>query len=130
MAVTVQQPQKKENENAKWGSLIGMGVGAYYGGGAGAALGSQIGGAAGAATEDNSQSSSIASSESTPLMRRQDALRNDPTSRMREGKVALASMDAETQKAWAPVLDEGLRRAAQQRKENYGYGYSGPTAQA
>lgn len=134
MTVAVQQPQRKDESEdySRWGSLIGMGVGAYYGGPAGAAAGSSIGSAVGSAAapkQANTQSieggNYAAKGPSSPLSRRQEAIQSDPATQMRQGKIAMASMDDQTRKAFEPVLDEGLRRAAQQRKDQYGYGYTG-----
>lgn len=138
MTIPVYSPQRPQNNNAAQGQLYGEAAGGIlgyiYGGetpqsavsGAqtGGGLGSSIGGAM-SSNNSNTPTTVQTASESSPVMRRQQAIDSDPVTQMRQGNVALASMDAETRKAFQPVLDEGLRRAAQQRKDQYGYGYTG-----
>ncbi len=139
MTAQITPVQRKQTDNASYGQLggaaLGAIVGGYYGGGTGALqgaqMGSSVGGMAGNAVTANQQASNapttIPTTEtaSSPASRRMDAINSDPATQMREGKIALSSMDEQTRKAFEPVLDEGLKRAAQQRKQEYGYGYAG-----
>jgi hypothetical protein len=95
-------------------------VGSYFGP-VGSAVGGKAGGMVAGQNEKQKQQTSIETPQSSPMMRRQQAIQDDPVTQMRQGKIALASMDAETRKAYEPVIDEGLKRAAKQRQEQYGY---------
>lgn len=131
MTAQVAPVQRKKDFSESYGgpigNIAGTAIGGYLGGPAGAAAG----GAAGGAVGGNLSSAAPAQeplATSSPASRRMDALDQDPTNQMRQGKIALASMDEQTRKAFEPVLDEGLRRAAEDRKKQYGYGYTGATA--
>ncbi len=132
MAVQVIQPEKKPDFASQSGGLIGQGVGFAYGGAGGASAGGAVGGAAGQGfSTQGPQTQTIsapqaapAMQQSSPLSRRQQAIESDPATQMRQGKIALNSMDDQTRKAFEPVLDEGLRRAAEDRKKQQ-YGATG-----
>jgi hypothetical protein len=128
MAAQISQPAPKKSPLGLIGTAGGAIIGGVYGGPAGAATGASLGGSIGGAVGQQTQTAqvqNIGTPESSPLMRRQQQIESDPATQMRNGKIALASMDAETRKAFEPVLDEGLRRHAQDRKQQYGYGYTG-----
>lgn len=58
---------------------------------------------------------------STPVDRRMQQMDSDPTGTLKQGRAQLSTMDESTQKTLGPVLDEAIKRAAQQRAANTGY---------
>lgn len=106
--------------------MIGGAVGSKFGP-IGGLVGSTVGGAVGQGMAKDESAPSVAGSnlsqESTPLMRRRQQIEEDPTTTLRQGKAALSTMDESTQKELNPVIDEALRRAAEQRKQNGSQSY-------
>jgi hypothetical protein len=117
-------PPKKPGMFEQILPMAGSIIGGIYGGPGGAAAGGAAGGAI-ANSNQKPPAQIVQTPATSPLQRRQESIQSDPATQMRNGKIALASMDAETRKAFEPVLDEGLRRHAQDRKQQYGYGYTG-----
>lgn len=103
-------------------SMIPGMVGSYYGGPAGGAVGGQIGQGM---TKDPSQpvaersqqpESDMSQIAGDPRSRRQQSIEESPTYTLRKGQESLSTMDPETQKTLAPVLQEALKRDAEERK--------------
>lgn len=104
--------------------MVGSAIGSYFGP-VGGMVGNALGGMA--ANEKGGQPGAVqaegAAGATSPLLRRQKQIEEDPTTTLRQGKAALSTMDESTQKELNPVIDEALRRAAEQRKQNGSQSY-------
>lgn len=123
MAKQITMPQSDGAEK-QFLPMIGSAVGSYFGP-VGGMIGNALGGMA--SKEKGGQAGAVqtegAERGTSPLLRRQKQIEEDPTTTLRQGKAALSTMDESTQKDLNPVIDEALRRAAEQRKQNGSQGY-------
>lgn len=94
--------------------MAGTAIGSYYGGPAGGAAGGAIGGQVGKAAAGGKQAQGVESS--TPVDREMARIQSDPATQLQQGKQALAGMDEQDKVMLQPVLDEALKRAWQDKR--------------
>jgi hypothetical protein len=58
---------------------------------------------------------------SSPVDRRMGNISSDPNNVLKQGRSALDQADAQTRESLAPVLDEAIKKSAQQKQQNQGY---------
>lgn len=104
-------------------AMAGAAAGGVYGGPAGAAAGGMLGGQVGKGMVKEAQTSGVDQQKSSPVDRRMQSAQSDPLNQLKEGKAALASTDPDTQAALSPVLDEAIKKAAQQKQQQTSGGY-------
>lgn len=98
------------------GQAIGTAYGGPAGGMAGGMIGSQLAGGIGGAGQQTI---------SSPVDRRMDQLKSDPTNILKEGKAALDGLDSQTRQNLSPVLDEAIKKATLEKMK----GQSSPLPQ-
>jgi hypothetical protein len=54
---------------------------------------------------------------SSPVDRRMETLGSDPTNTLKQGRAALDQVDSQTREGLAPVIDEAIKKSAQQKQK-------------